>query len=55
MHVLEHLLLLVENENPLVNESLNYLHYTHFLNIYRVSDSHVEDDRFKYLFCSRGF
>jgi len=54
-HILEHLRFLVENKNPFVNESLNDLHHSHFLNVYWISDSHVKDDRFKYLFRGLGF
>ena len=55
VHVLKHLWLLVENENPFVHKSLNHLYHSHLLNVNWVSDSHIEDDRFKYLLCGRSF
>lgn len=43
-HVLEHLGLLIKNENAFVDESLNDFYHSHFLDVNRISDSHIEND-----------
>lgn len=54
-YVLEHLGLLVENENAFVHKGLNDLYYSHLFNVNRISDSHIENDWFKYCFGLRCF
>lgn len=43
-YVLEHLGLLVENENAFVHKGLNDLYYSHLFNVDRISDSNIVND-----------
>jgi len=42
--ILEHLLLLVEDKDALVNQSVHHLDDSHFFKIFAVTDGHVVKD-----------